>query len=115
MKIDFSEVTELEAKSAEEGIQTLTIVKVKEEVSSNGTNMLVLDMKDEQEGFVRDRVCTEGKGAFRLRQLLKALGISEEDAEAMSPTDFIGLSVTADIVIEPYEGKDFAKVSKYLI
>ena len=75
MKLDFSEVKE--NKNAAEGKQLLTIFGAKEKRSQNGTNMLVLDMKDDQEGFVRDNVCLEGAGAFRAKQLFKALEIGD--------------------------------------
>ena len=73
MKLDFSEVTELESKLIEEGEHELTIKAAKEKKSQNGTNMLVLDMVSEDDGFTRDNVCLEGPGAFKAKQLCKAL------------------------------------------
>lgn len=112
MKLDFSEVKE--NKNAMEGEQELTIFGAKEKRSQNGTNMLVLDMKDAEEGFVRDNVCLEGPGAFRVQQLIKALGVDEETFAGMEATDLIGMTVSAEIVLEEYEGEQRAKIKKYL-
>lgn len=114
MKLDFSEVTELENKQAAIGEHTMVIKAASTKVSKNSTNMLVVDMNDEDGGFVRDQLCLEGPGAFRMKQFLEALGISEEDATNMEAGDFVGLSVQAEIIIEPYEGKDYSKVKKYI-
>ena len=112
MRLDFSEVKE--SKNATEGIHEMTIFKAIEKKSTNGTQMLVLDMKDEEEGYCRDHVCLEGPAAFRAKQLFEALGIDDDQAAAMEAADLIGMSVEADIVIEPYEGEDRAKVKKYI-
>ena len=112
MRLDFSEIKE--SKSASEGTHTMTIFKAVEKKSQNGTQMLVLDMKDEDEGYCRDHVCLEGPAAFRAKQLFNALGIDEEQAEAMEAADFVGMSVEADIILEDYEGEDRAKVKKYI-
>ena len=113
MKLDFSEVKE--NKNAAEGKQLLTIFGAKEKRSQNGTNMLVLDMKDDQEGFVRDNVCLEGAGAFRAKQLVKALEIDEDTAAQMEASDFIGMQVTAEVILEEYEGEDRARIKKYVL
>ena len=113
MKLDFSEVKE--NKNAAEGKQLLTIFGAKEKRSQNGTNMLVLDMKDDQEGFVRDNVCLEGAGAFRAKQLFKALDIDEDTAAQMEASDFIGMQVTAEVILEEYEGEDRARIKKYVL
>ena len=112
MKLDFSEVKE--NKNAMEGEQELTIFGAKEKKSQNGTNMLVLDMKDAEEGFVRDNVCLEGPGAFKAQQLIDALGMDEDTFAGMEASDFIGMTVNAEIVLEDYEGQERAKVKKYL-
>lgn len=112
MKLDFSEVKE--NKNAMEGEQELTIFGAREKRSQNGTNMLVLDMKDAEEGFVRDNVCLEGPGAFRVQRLIKALGVDEETFAGMEATDLIGMTVSAEIVLEEYEGEQRAKIKKYL-
>lgn len=112
MKLDFSEVKE--NKNAMEGEQELTIIGAVEKKSQNGTNMLVLDMKDVEEGFVRDNVCLEGSGAFKAQQLFDALGIDVETASGMEAADFIGMTVTAKVVLEEYEGETRAKIKKYV-
>lgn len=112
MKLDFSEVKD--TTISEEGQHTLTIVKAAEKKSQNGTAMIVLDMRDEDEGYVRDNVCIEGPAAFRAKQLFEALGISEEEAAGMSAADLQGMTVEAEIVHEEYEGVDRAKVKKYM-
>ena len=112
MKLDFSEVKD--NKNAMEGEQVLTIFGAKEQKSANGTNMLVLDMKDADEGFVRDNVCLEGPGAFKAQMLFKALGLSTEDVEGMEASDFIGMTVNAEIILEEYNGQERAKVKKYI-
>lgn len=112
MKLDFSEVKE--NKNAMEGEQELTIFGAKEKRSQNGTNMLVLDMKDVEEGFVRDNVCLEGPGAFRANQLIAALGMDQETFSGMEAADLIGMTVNAVIELEEYEGQERAKVKKYL-
>ena len=112
MKLDFSEVKE--NKNAMEGEQELTIFGAQEKKSQNGTNMLVLDMKDVEEGFVRDNVCLEGPGAFKAQQLFKALGLDDETVAGMEAADFIGMTVTAMVVLEEYEGEDRAKIKKYV-
>ena len=63
-----------------EGRHTLTIVKAEEKKSKNGTNMLVLDMHDEEEGYVRDQVCLEGPGAFRAKQFFAAAGVEKRSS-----------------------------------
>lgn len=113
MKLDFSEVKE--NKNAAEGKQLLTIFGAKEKRSQNGTNMLVLDMKDDQEGFVRDNVCLEGAGAFRAKQLFKVLEIDEDTAAQMEASDFIGMQVTAEVISEDYEGEARARIKKYVL
>lgn len=112
MKLDFSEVKE--NKNALEGEQQLTIFGAKEATSQNGTNMLVLDMKDAEEGFVRDNVCLEGPGAFKAQMLINALGMDEESFMAMDAAELIGMEVTAEIVLEEYNGQERAKVKKYI-
>jgi hypothetical protein len=112
MRLDFSEVKE--SKNSEEGQHTLTIFKAQEKLSNNGTRMLVLDMRDEVEGYVRDHVCLEGPAAFRAKQLFEALGISTEDAAVMDAGELVGLSVAADVVIEEHEDKLYSKVKKYI-
>ena len=114
MKLDFSEVTELESKLIEEGEHELTIKAAKEKKSSNGTMMLVLDFVDAEEGFTRDNVCLEGPGAFKAKQLCEALGLDQEQFAAMDASDLVGMTVLADIVVEEYEGKDYSKIKKYL-
>ena len=114
MKLDFSEVSELESKQATEGVHELTIKAAKEKTSQNGTPMLVVDFNDEEGGFTRDNLCLAGAGAFKMKNFLKALNISDEDAANMEASDFVGLTVTAEIVIEPYEDKEFSKVKKYI-
>ncbi len=112
MKLDFSEVKE--NKMLEEGVQDLIITGAKEARSTNGTNMLVLDMKDSEGGFVRDNICLEGAGAFKAQQLFRALGLSDEDASSMNASDFIGMNVTVEIVSETYKDEPRAKVKKYI-
>jgi hypothetical protein len=112
MKLDFSEVRE--NSIVPEGEAELRIVGASEKRSQNGTNMLVLDMRDSEDGFVRDNVCLEGAGAFRARQLFQALGISEDDVVNMEAADFIGMSVCAEIIHEEYNGQERAKVKKYI-
>ena len=114
MKLDFSEVTELESKLIEEGEHELTIKAAKEQKSANGTNMLVLDLVSADEGFTRDNVCLEGPGAFKAKQLCEALGMDLEEFADMDASDLVGMTVLAKVVVEPYEGKDYSKVKKYL-
>ena len=114
MKLDFSEVTELESKLIEEGEAELTIKAAKEKKSQNGTNMLVLDMVTEDGGFTRDNVCLEGPGAFKAKQLCKALGLAEEDFQSMDASDLVGLTLTAEITNEDFEGTTYSKVKKYI-
>lgn len=112
MRLDFSEVKE--SKIAAEGTHTLTIFKAVEKKSQNGTQMLVLDMRDEEEGYCRDHICLEGPAAFRAKQLFEALGIDDDEAKSMEASNLVGMSVEADIIIESYEGEDRAKVKKYI-
>lgn len=112
MRIDFSETKDTVGST--EGRHTLTIVKAEEKKSKNGTWMLVLDMHDEEEGYVRDQVCLEGPGAFRAKQFFAAAGVEKEVAETMEAADFIGYTLEADIVIEEYEDKEYSKVKKYI-
>ena len=112
MHLDFSEVKE--AAALAEGKNLLSIVGAKEGTSQNGTHMLVLDLKSEEGGFVRDNVCLEGAGAFRTQQLIKALGISHEEFEGMEASDLIGSSVEVEITYEEYNGEQRARVKKYL-
>lgn len=112
MKLDFSEVKE--TKLVPEGEAELTIKRAEEKCSQNGTNMLVLDMEDAEGGYVRDNVCLEGPGAFRAEQLFDALGIENEQAAEMQAADLIGMTVTAKIEIEEYNGEDRSKVKKYI-
>ena len=114
MKLDFSEVTELESKLIEAGEHELTIKAAKEKKSQNGTTMLVLDMVDENEGFTRDNVCLEGPGAFKAKQLYEALGLDQEQFAAMDASDLVGMTVRADVIVEEYEGRDYSKIKKYL-
>lgn len=114
MKLDFSEVTELESKLIEEGEHELTIKAAKEKKNQNGTMMLVLDMVDAEEGFTRDHVCLEGPGAFKAKQLCEALGLDQEQFAAMDASDLVGMTVLVEVVIEEYEGKEYSKVKKYL-
>lgn len=112
MKLDFSEVKE--TKLVPEGEAELTIKKAEEKRSQNGTNMLVLDMEDAEGGYVRDNVCLEGAGAFRAQQLFNALGIDTDSVEQMQAADLVGMTVTANIEIENYNGEDRSKVKKYI-
>lgn len=112
MRLDFSEVKD--SKNSEEGQHTLTIFKAQEKLSNNGTRMLVLDTRDEVEGYLRDYVCLEGPAAFRAKQLFEALGISTEEAEAMDIGELVGWSFAADVVIEEYDDKMYSKVKKYI-
>lgn len=112
MKLDFSEVKETKLVPA--GDAALTIKRAEEKKSQNGTNMLVLDMEDEEGGYVRDNVCLEGAGAFRAQQLFDALGIEAEQAENMSASDLVGMTVEAKIEIEEYNGEERSKVKKYI-
>lgn len=112
MKLDFSEVKE--TKLVPEGEAELTIKRAEEKRSQNGTNMLVLDMEDAEGGYVRDNVCLEGAGAFRAQQLFDALGIENEQASEMQASDLVGMTVTAKVEIEEYNGEDRSKVKKYI-
>lgn len=112
MKLDFSDVKS--NKLVEQGENHLTIFGAKETRSQNGTNMLVLDMKDAEEGFVRDNVCLDGPGAFRASQLIKSLGIDKETFASMEASDLIGMEVDVFIAYEEYNGEERAKVKKYL-
>lgn len=112
MKLDFSEVKQ--NKMVAEGTNDLTIFGAKEAKSQNGTNMLILDMKDVEEGFIRDNICLEGAGAFRAKQLIKALGLDEDTFAGMEAADLIGNTVTAEVIYEEYNGEQRAKVKKYI-
>lgn len=112
MKLDFSELKE--SVLVAEGVNEFTIKGAKVATSQNGTTMLVLDMTEEQGGFIRDNICLEGPGAFRAQQLIKALGLTEEDFEGMEASDLIGMTVSAEVVHEEYEGTERAKVKKYV-
>lgn len=112
MKLDFSEVKE--NKNAMEGEQELTIFGAKEAMSQNGNPMLVLDMKDVEDGFVRDNVCLTGAGAFKAQMLIKALGLDEESFKAMEAAELIGMTVTAEVITEEYNGQERAKIKKYI-
>lgn len=113
MKLDFSELKE--SVMVEEGVNTFIIKGAKVAKSQNGTNMLVLDMTEtEAGGFIRDNVCLEGPGAFRAQQLIKALGLSEDDFVAMEAADLIGMNVSAEVVHEEYEGTERARIKKYV-
>lgn len=112
MKLDFSDVKQ--NVLVEEGKQKFSIIGAKETKSANGTAMLVVDLKTFEDGFVRDNICLEGPGAFRMQQFLKAVGISEEDAMGMEAPDFIGLEFEAEIAHEEYNNETRAKVKKYV-
>lgn len=112
MKLDFSDVKE--TKLVAEGEQSLTIIGAKEARSANGTAMLVVDMNNEEGGFVRDNICLEGPGAFRAQQFIKAVGLSEDDFASMEASDLIGMNPTALIEHEEYNGEERAKVKKYI-
>lgn len=112
MKLDFSDVKE--TKLVAEGEQSLTIIGAKEARSANGTAMLVVDMNNEEGGFVRDNICLEGPGAFRAQQFIKAVGLSEDDFASMEASDLIGMTPTALIEHEEYNGEERAKVKKYI-
>lgn len=114
MKLDFSEVKELENKLVEEGEQDLTIKGAKEVKSKNGTNMLQIDCEDAEGGFLRDNICLTGAGAFRAQQFFGALGITEEEAVALDASELIGQTFTAVVEWEDYEGKQYAKIKKYI-
>lgn len=111
MKLDFSDVKEV--KLIPEGDQLLKIIGAKEVKSSNGTEMLVLDMEDAEGGFTRDNICLEGPGAFRAQQFIKAAGIEAEDFEGMEPSDLVGMEINAEIKHEEYNGETRSKVNKY--
>lgn len=112
MKLDFSDVKE--TKPVPAGEAELTIKSSVEKKSQNGTNMLTLGLEDAEGNFVMDNVCLEGPGAFRAQQLFDALGIDPETAESMEAADLVGMTVSAVIVMEEYNGEDRAKVKKYL-
>ena len=112
MRLDFSEVKE--TKNMAEGTQEVTIVGAKEKVSANGTNMLNLVFKDAEESVVSDNVCLEGPGAFKARQFFKAVGVSEEEAAGMEASEFIGMTLTIEVVTEEYNNELRAKVKKYI-
>ena len=113
MKLDFSETKD--NKIAEESDKAdLTITAAKEAKSQNGVAMLVLDMKDADGGFVRDNICLEGAGAFKAKNLIKALGMDEETFAGTEPADLVGTQVTAKIEVEDYEGEPRARVKKYI-
>lgn len=112
MRLNFDDVKE--TKNSTEGEHTFTIVGAKEATSLNGTNMLVLVLKDEEEGIVSDRVCLEGPGAFRAKNLFKALSISDDEAKEMQATDLIGMTIDGEVAYEEYEGVERAKIKKYL-
>ena len=114
MRLDFTDVKELEYKQAAEGQGDFEIIGAKQTKSKNGQAMLVIDAKDAEGGFVRDNVMLEGPGAFKAKQLIKALGITEDDFIAMDASDLIGLTFTAEIVIQEYEGKEYSKIKKYI-
>lgn len=114
MKLDFSEVQELENKQCAEGEQTLTIKAAKQTKSANGNAMLVVDMVDAEEGFTRDNIMLEGSGAFKAKQFIAALGISEEEFRGMEPSDLVGQQLVADVIIEEYQDKTYAKIKKYI-
>ena len=112
MKLDFSETKD--TVLLPEGECVLTITGAKEEKSKNGTNMLVLDLKDENEGFTRDNICLEGPGAFKAKNLLKGLGMTEEEFAGINASDLIGMQLTCVIAHEDYEGEPRARVKKYI-
>lgn len=111
MRLNFDDVKE--TKAPEAGRCELTIKNAEEKKSQNGTNMLVLDMEDATGGFVRDHVCLEGAGAFRAKNFMKAIGVTEEDFMAMDATELVGLTVEVELINEEYEGELRAKVKKY--
>ena len=110
--LDFSDVKE--TKLVAEGEQSLTIIGAKEARSANGTAMLVIDMNNEEGGFVRDNICLEGPGAFRAQQFIKALDIPEDVFASMEASDLIGMNPKAIIEHEEYNGEERAKVKKYV-
>lgn len=110
MKLDFSEIGN---NVMPEGENLVTIFGAKETISKNGSSMLVLDMKNADGAFVRDYVVLAGAGAFRARQLFKALDIDEDTAEQMEASDLIGREVNVEIEMEEYNGEDRSRVKKY--
>lgn len=112
MKLDFSDIKE--TKICTEGEHSLTIVKAEEKKSQNGLPMLVLDLNDEEGGYVRDNVMLQGPGAFKAQQLFDALGIDPDTAKEMDAKELQGLVVEAKTAVEEYEGTPRAKVSKYI-
>lgn len=111
MKLDFSNVPSSEL--IPEGTVELTCTGAKEKRSQNGTAMLVVDWNDPDGGFTRDNICLEGPGAFRAQQFIKALGMDESSFGGMEATDLIGVTVSAEVFHEEYEGEPRAKIKKY--
>jgi hypothetical protein len=112
MKLNFDDIKE--TLSIDEGTVEVTIVGAKERTSANGTNMLSIVVKDAEEKVCSDNICTEGPGAFKMKQFLKAVGVSEEDAAGMEAADFIGMTLTIEVVKEEYEGVERSKIKKYI-
>ena len=46
--------------------------------------------------------------------LFKALGLNEKYVAGMEASDFIGMTVNAEIILEEYNGQERAKVKKYI-
>ena len=111
MKLDFSDVKN---NVMGEGKQHLTITGAKEGLSTNGTNVIVVDFKDETGAFVRDNICLEDPGAFKCQNFMKALGLDEDTFANMEASDLVGMELDAEIKLEEYNGEQRSKVSKYL-
>ncbi len=112
MKLDFSEVKE--TVEITDGKHEVTIVKAEEKVSKNGTPMLNLSMKElETDAFISDNVCLAGAGAFKCKQLLDALGLSEDEFKAMSAADLTGMEVGIIVEHREYEDTLRASVKRY--
>jgi hypothetical protein len=112
--------TELEAIPA--GNYPVVVAQMTEGVSkSSNQPMLTAKLRIEGGDFdgrmLFDHFSLQTQALWKLKRFMGALGFGEEVLEdpayELEPEDFVGMEVTASVIVEPYQGVDRNKVSGY--
>lgn len=114
-KLDFTGVESYTKMS--EGIHRVKIVNCEDKTTQAGDDMIVMTFEaingPDKGSRVFDNFVLTDKALWKLKQLLKALGVKCEGKIALDTDKLIGKQVDAEIFHEEYNGTTRAKVNEY--
>jgi hypothetical protein len=98
-----------------EGVYQLNIDDVQEKVSSSGNPMLLVRFKEPQENTaIFENYVLIPDSLWKLKELLTPCGIDCDGEIDFDPQSIVGMTVTAKVIQELYQGEPKNRVKKII-